>query len=128
MRLEQRSSTFSLQGIPSCLNFLVLRAPSRDVIHFDLTEYTQITIVQTSYEVHPASYPMDTGVLSPGLKSGRGVTLTLHPHLVPRSTIRIYIFPPPPLVTYMAVAGHLYFLTNQHIDRTYKHVFTPMWE
>jgi hypothetical protein len=25
------------------------------------------------------------GVLSPGLKSGRGVTLTTHPHLVPRS-------------------------------------------
>jgi len=26
-----------------------------------------------------------TGVLSPGVKRGRGVTLTTHPHLVPRS-------------------------------------------
>jgi hypothetical protein len=26
-----------------------------------------------------------TGILSPGLKRGRGVTLTTHPHLVPRS-------------------------------------------
>jgi hypothetical protein len=28
------------------------------------------------------------GVLSPGLKCGRGVTLTSHPHLVPRSRMR----------------------------------------
>jgi hypothetical protein len=28
------------------------------------------------------------GVLSPGLKRGRGVTLTTHPHLVPRSKMR----------------------------------------
>jgi len=28
---------------------------------------------------------MGTGVLSPGVKRGRGVTLTTHPHLVPRS-------------------------------------------
>jgi hypothetical protein len=32
------------------------------------------------------------GVLSPGLKRGRGVTLTTHPHLVPRSSMsRRYI-------------------------------------
>jgi hypothetical protein len=28
-----------------------------------------------------------SGVLSPGVKRGRGVTLTTHPHLVPRSWI-----------------------------------------
>jgi hypothetical protein len=36
------------------------------------------------------------GVLSPRLKRGRGVTLTTHPHLVPRSTLsRSYISSPP---------------------------------
>jgi hypothetical protein len=36
------------------------------------------------------------GVLSPGVKNGRGVTLTTHPHLVPRSTVsRSYTFSSP---------------------------------
>jgi hypothetical protein len=34
--------------------------------------------VQTSSGAHPASCPEGTGVLSPGLKRGRGVTLTTH--------------------------------------------------
>jgi hypothetical protein len=41
--------------------------------------------VQTSIEAHPASYPMGTVGFSPGVKRGRGVTLTTHPHLLPRS-------------------------------------------
>jgi hypothetical protein len=41
--------------------------------------------VQTSSGVHPASCTMGTGVPFPGAKRGRGVTLTTHPHLVPRS-------------------------------------------
>jgi len=40
--------------------------------------------VQTSPEAHPASCTMRTGSF-PGLKSGRGVTLTPHPLLVPWS-------------------------------------------
>jgi hypothetical protein len=36
------------------------------------------------------------GVLSPGVKRGRGMTLTTHPHLVPRSSMsRSYISSPP---------------------------------
>jgi hypothetical protein len=36
------------------------------------------------------------GVLSPGVKRGRGVTLTTHPHLLPRSRMsRIYTSSPP---------------------------------
>jgi hypothetical protein len=39
---------------------------------------------------------MSTGVLSPGLKHGRGVTLTTHPHLVSRSGMsRSYTYSPP---------------------------------
>jgi hypothetical protein len=41
--------------------------------------------VQTSSVAHPASYTMGTGGLFPGVKCGRGVTLTTHPNLVPRS-------------------------------------------
>jgi hypothetical protein len=42
--------------------------------------------VQIGSGAHPASCTMDTGeVLSPGVKRGRGVMLTTHPHLVPRS-------------------------------------------
>jgi hypothetical protein len=41
--------------------------------------------VQTGSETHPASCTMSTGGFSPGVKHGRGVTLTTHPHLVPRS-------------------------------------------
>jgi hypothetical protein len=39
---------------------------------------------------------MGTGVISPGLKRGRGVTLTTHPHLLPGSRMsRCYTSSPP---------------------------------
>jgi hypothetical protein len=41
--------------------------------------------VQTASETHPASCKMSAGDPFPGLKLGGGVTLTTHPHLVPRS-------------------------------------------
>jgi hypothetical protein len=40
--------------------------------------------VQIGSEAHPASCTMGTGGTFPGAKRGRGVTLTIHPHLVPR--------------------------------------------
>jgi hypothetical protein len=42
---------------------------------------------QTGSGAHPASCPMGTGVPFPGVKRGRGVTLTTHPNLVPRSWV-----------------------------------------
>ena len=42
--------------------------------------------VQTGPETHPASCAMSTGSF-PGIRCGRGVTLTPHPFLVPRSKI-----------------------------------------
>jgi hypothetical protein len=50
--------------------------------------------VQTGSGAHPASCTMDAGVFSLGLKRGRGVTLTTHTHLVPRSR-KSYISSPP---------------------------------
>jgi hypothetical protein len=43
---------------------------------------------QTGSEAHLASCPVGTGGPFPGVKRGRGVTLTIHPHLVSRSRTR----------------------------------------
>jgi hypothetical protein len=48
-------------------------------------DFSSSLCVQTGSEAHPASCTMGSGVLSPGVKRGRGVTLTIHPLLVPRS-------------------------------------------
>jgi hypothetical protein len=44
--------------------------------------------VQTGPGVHPTSFTMGTGSF-PGVESGRGMTLTPHPLLVPRSKNRV---------------------------------------
>jgi len=50
-----------------------------------------LSCVQISTEAHPASYPTGIGGSFPGVKRGRGVTLTTHLHLVPRSRMsRMY--------------------------------------
>jgi hypothetical protein len=48
-------------------------------------DFPSIFCVQTSSGAHSASCPIGTGVLSPGVKRGRDVTLTTHPYLVPKS-------------------------------------------
>jgi hypothetical protein len=48
----------------------------------EVQDFSSSPCVQTGSEAHPASYPMGTEVLSTGVKRGRGVTLTTHPHLV----------------------------------------------
>jgi hypothetical protein len=58
------------------------------------------------------------GVLSPGVKRGRSVTLTTHPHLVPRSRMSGAI--PLPLIACMAIVGRLYFVllySSWYLDR-----------
>jgi hypothetical protein len=59
-------------------------------------DFSSNLCVQTGSGAHPASYPMGTGVLSPGVKRDRSVTLTTHPLLVPRSWMsRSYTSSPP---------------------------------
>jgi hypothetical protein len=63
--------------------------------------------VQTSSEAHTASCPMGTGGPFPGVKRGRGATLTTHPHVVLRLRMsRSYASSPPPPSPCMAVAGY----------------------
>jgi hypothetical protein len=42
-------------------------------------DFSCILCVQTGFGAHPASCPMGTGGPFPGVKHGRGVTLTTHP-------------------------------------------------
>jgi hypothetical protein len=51
--------------------------------------------VHTGPEAHQASVTMGTGSF-PGIESGRGVTLTPHPLLMPRSKnrVRLYLYCP----------------------------------
>jgi hypothetical protein len=58
-------------------------------------EFFRSLCVQTSSEACPASYPVGNWGLFTGVKRGRDVTLTTHPHLVPRSRMsRSYILSP----------------------------------
>jgi hypothetical protein len=56
--------------------------------------------------VGPTQTPVQwvPGVLPPGLKRGRGMTLTTHPHLVPRSSMSRSYTPLPPSA-FMACSG-----------------------
>jgi hypothetical protein len=59
------------------------------------------------------------GVLSPGLKHGRGMTLTTHPHLVPRSRMsRSYTSSPPPPSAIVVCSGTAlaFFIMVQYIS------------
>jgi hypothetical protein len=68
-------------------------------------DFSSSVCVQTGSGAHPASCTMGTGGPFPGAKLGRGVTLTTHPHLVPRSRMsRSYTSSPPPSAT-MACSG-----------------------
>jgi hypothetical protein len=48
-------------------------------------DFSSNLCVQTGSEAHPVSCTMGTGSPFPGVKHGRGMTLTTHLHLVPRS-------------------------------------------
>jgi hypothetical protein len=59
-------------------------------------DFSSSLCVQTGSGAHPASPPMGTGGPFPGAKRGRGVTLTTHPRLVPKSRMsRSYTSSPP---------------------------------
>jgi hypothetical protein len=63
--------------------------------------------VETSSDAHPASYPMGTKGLFPGVKGGRDVTLITHLHLVTMLR-KSRNYNPLPLGACMAVAGKLF--------------------
>jgi hypothetical protein len=67
-------------------------------------DFSSSLCVQTGSEAHPASCTMGIGGPFPGVKHGRGVMLTTHPHLVPRSRMSGSYTPLPPSVS-MACRG-----------------------
>jgi hypothetical protein len=48
-------------------------------------DFSSNLCVQTGSGAYPASDPIVTGGPLPGVKRGRGMMLTTHPYLVPRS-------------------------------------------
>jgi hypothetical protein len=59
-------------------------------------DFSSDLCVQTGSEAHPASCTMSTGGPFPGAKRGRGLSLTTHTHVVPRSRMsRSYTSSPP---------------------------------
>jgi hypothetical protein len=80
--------------------------------------------VQSGSEAHPVSCAMGTGGPFPGAKRGRGVTLTTHPHLVPRSRIsRSYSSSPPPNTT-MACSGTALLFFALSSSNTFTYTFS----
>jgi len=71
------------------------------------------TPVQTGPAAHPVSCTMDSGSSS-GVKSGRGVTLTTHPLLVPwsrksRATALLPLWAVCPVQNLSALQGYIYY-------------------
>jgi hypothetical protein len=59
-------------------------------------DFSSILYIQTGSGAHPASCTLGTEGPVPGTKRSGGVTLTTHPHLVPRSRMnRSYTSSPP---------------------------------
>jgi hypothetical protein len=59
-------------------------------------DFSSSFCVQISYEAHPAYYPMGTRGPFLGVKHDRGMMLTTHTHLLPRSRMsRSYTSSPP---------------------------------
>jgi hypothetical protein len=73
--------------------------------------------VQTGSEAHPASCTMGTGGPFPGAKRGRGVTLTTHTHLVPKSRMSRSYTSSPPKAPSWHVEGLLCFFRRKNHDR-----------
>jgi hypothetical protein len=80
----------------------------------EIKDSSSSVYVHSSSEAHPASCPMSTGGPFPGVKRGRGVTLTTHPHLVPGSRVQgITLYP---LVPAWRIAGQLTLISGEEIN------------
>jgi hypothetical protein len=58
--------------------------------------------------------PLSNGYLSPGVKRGRGVMLTTHPHQVPRSWMSRSYTSSAPLRLHRCVVQDTFFMRHQH--------------
>jgi hypothetical protein len=77
----------------------------------ETTVFSSNLCVQTGSGAHPASCTMGTGGPFPGAKCSRGVTLTTHPHLAPRSRMSRSYTSSPPSAT-MACSGTALLLSD----------------
>jgi hypothetical protein len=89
-------------------------------------DFSSDLCVQTGSKAYPASCTMGTGGLFPGAKRGRGVTMTTHPHLVPRSKWVEAILPLPTSVT-MACSGTVLLTINALVLGTLQWHHSLLW-
>jgi hypothetical protein len=86
-----------------------VRSPAR------ANNFSSILCVQTGSGAHPASCTMGIGGPFPGTKRGRGVMLTTHPHLVPRSWMsRSYTSSPPSAAMACRGTALLFFCLHEY--------------
>jgi hypothetical protein len=89
LMLHLRLSIRHLSSSCSIGNFVWLRAGRSGDRDLDSRQrrkdFSSSLCVQTGSGATKPPVQWVPGVLSPGLKRGRGMTLTTHPHLVPRS-------------------------------------------
>jgi hypothetical protein len=78
-------------------------------------EFSSSLCVQTGSGAHPASCTMGTGGPFHGVKRGRGVTLTSHPHLVPRSWVSRSYTSSLPCASIACVVGQLYLVEYSYL-------------
>jgi hypothetical protein len=91
----------------NCCQCLITDWATRFRPSAEAKDFSSSLFVQTSSEAYPASYLIGTRGPFLGVKCGRGLMLTTHPHLMSRSRmIRSYISSPPWHLH--DVAGQLY--------------------
>jgi hypothetical protein len=82
-------------------------------------DFSSSLCVQTGSGAHPASCTMGTGILSPGVNRGRGVTLTTHPHLVQRLRMSSSYTSSPPRLLQACSGTSLPFYTQISTEQGY---------
>jgi hypothetical protein len=88
-------------------------------------DFSSSLCVQTGSGAHPASCTMGTGGPFPGAKRGRGVTLTTHPHLVPKSGMsRSYTSSPPNRVAGLLCKDYTAIIKNAKLSQLELTMFT----
>jgi hypothetical protein len=95
-KYSPQQPTLERAGVAQSVQWLTTDWTTRVRFPTEAEDFPSTLCVQTGPGANQASCPMGTGDSFPGVKRGRGVMLTTHPHLVPRfSMSRRYTSSPP---------------------------------
>jgi hypothetical protein len=88
-------------------------------------DFSSNLCVQTGSEANPASCTIGTGGSFPGAKRDQGVTLTTHPHLVPRSRMSTNYTSSPPSATMTCSGTSLVLFYKRQITQIRSNINVP---